>query len=827
MKTRYTRTLLAIPLVVLPLAASLVGCDDDDAPATTALTITPSLGLVRNATVVVKTPAGAVVGSGTTGTDGTLTLTASGSAPFVVEVQGDADAEYFDEHTGQFEPFLAPRKIRAMVPFGPTSIGVTGLTDVAASLLEGSGAPITNGNINLANNAVLQTFASAAPAGLTDLLTPPRVLSGAPTAGYLAANAADMYAAILAGLAETGGSDPTPALTAIEQLRRDVSDGSLDGQENGSAITGLVYTPGTFATDFAGKVSNYVGSYGNTALQTAVTSYTITALVEPTWATGGGGGGTGNCTHPTAATWFASRGGTYVMEVTGSANGLTSQFDGRTEYDVIVDTAGTITVAGDTTQFSFARTEITMIDECALTAGGNPYEGYAIYVDATSGYTAIFQHQYDLDGFSFSIYEPYTQGANPNLLDNVYLRVPQAVPVTVSNFSPTSGAVGATVTITGTGFDADPFHMQVFFSNNIAATVVSSTATQVVVQVPAGAVTGPLRVTNTLTGATSTDTANFTVTGGGGGGGSWTSRASPSGYVLNGLGYGGGTFVAVGMGNTIMTSTDGLSWTNRLAAATGLDNQWFSGNAVIHDGTRFIMVGDKTGSNPALIATSTDGASWTRRTWSSATTEYQLTDVAAANGRITVVGANGVIATSTDGGANWQEETQSVASAFHGVTANGTTRVAVGRDSGYYGVIMYNSGSGWTMATGITDFYPQDVVWTGEQFVAVGGVSSSGNSNPVVMTSPNGTSWTRYPLSATEASTGKPLQEVTWDATASKLYATGYDATSSHIIISSSNGSSWTLEHQATVTGNGALGGIASSGTRIVTVGGTRSVTKP
>jgi hypothetical protein len=99
-------------------------------------------------------------------------------------------------------------------------------------------------------------------------------------------------------------------------------------------------------------------------------------------------------------------------------------------------------------------------------------------------------------------------------------------PPTITSFTPASGAAGATVTITGTNFDPDPFHMLVTFADNVPATVVSATATQLVVTVPAGASTGAIKVTNGLTQREVSSTANFTVTasGGGGGGGStdWT-----------------------------------------------------------------------------------------------------------------------------------------------------------------------------------------------------------------------------------------------------------------------------------------------------------------
>lgn len=407
--------------MLLPLAIGLSGCGSDSAaaPATT-LSVTPSLGLVRNATVVVKDAAGATVGNGSIDSTGTVSIAATGTGPFLVEVQGDADAEYFDENSGAFEPFRAPQMIRAIVPSGTTSIGVTGLTDIAHALWAAGGVPLSDANINLANSAVLQWFAPGAPAGVSSILTPPTVLDAALAAGVLTNSAGDFYAAILAGLADTGSGAATPALTAIEQLRRDAADGSIDGNEGSTAITGLVYNAGTFASDFQSAVSAVISTFGDTALQ-AIT-YSVSALVVPTWITdgSGGGGGTSNCTNPAASSWFATRGGTYPMAVTSSANELAAEFDGSSGYDIVVDAAGNISVSGDTTAYTFSATEITLLEECALTVGGTPYEAYAIYVDAASGYTALFQNQYDDDGFSFSIYEPYAPGASINDLASVY-----------------------------------------------------------------------------------------------------------------------------------------------------------------------------------------------------------------------------------------------------------------------------------------------------------------------------------------------------------------------------------------------------------------------
>jgi YD repeat-containing protein len=83
--------------------------------------------------------------------------------------------------------------------------------------------------------------------------------------------------------------------------------------------------------------------------------------------------------------------------------------------------------------------------------------------------------------------------------------------VSVSSFSPASGSIGTTVTIYGTGFNATPSSNTVTF-NGVTATVSSSTVTKIVTTVPATATTGPIGVTNTGSGGSTTTSAPFIVT---------------------------------------------------------------------------------------------------------------------------------------------------------------------------------------------------------------------------------------------------------------------------------------------------------------------------
>ena len=79
---------------------------------------------------------------------------------------------------------------------------------------------------------------------------------------------------------------------------------------------------------------------------------------------------------------------------------------------------------------------------------------------------------------------------------------------TLTGFTPTGGAVGASVTISGTNFSTTPNDLIVKF-NNTSAVVTSSTTTSITTTVPSGAVTGPITIT--VSGVTITSSSNFNI----------------------------------------------------------------------------------------------------------------------------------------------------------------------------------------------------------------------------------------------------------------------------------------------------------------------------
>ena len=97
------------------------------------------------------------------------------------------------------------------------------------------------------------------------------------------------------------------------------------------------------------------------------------------------------------------------------------------------------------------------------------------------------------------------------------------LPPTISSFTPTSGAVGTQVTITGTNFVGIT---NIAFNGVSATSFIFDSSTQMRANVPSGATTGPISVTNAA--GTATSASNFTV---GSGSGTFTFLPTGDSYV--------------------------------------------------------------------------------------------------------------------------------------------------------------------------------------------------------------------------------------------------------------------------------------------------------
>ena len=117
---------------------------------------------------------------------------------------------------------------------------------------------------------------------------------------------------------------------------------------------------------------------------------------------------------------------------------------------------------------------------------------------------------------------------------------------------------------------------------------------------------------------------------------SWQLR-SPSLPVVNisGLTHGDSVYVAVGQYGLVMTSADGLSWTN---SNSGLTNNL---HGVAYGNGTFVAVGDG-----GFAATASDDVIWTAHDTG---LSGHFSNVRFVNNQFVAVGADGLVATSANG----------------------------------------------------------------------------------------------------------------------------------------------------------------------------------
>ena len=211
---------------------------------------------------------------------------------------------------------------------------------------------------------------------------------------------------------------------------------------------------------------------------------------------------------------------------------------------------------------------------------------------------------------------------------------------------------------------------------------------------------------------------------------SWINRPLATRLPWKSVTYGNGTYVAVsnnGIGNRIMTSTDGNTWTVR----NSLDLNW---SVVKFMNDRFFAF-QTTNSN---IYTSLDGITWTNIT-GPATLNW--TDAVYGNGTYVAVTSNGSqqVATSSNG-TTWTMRSQN--GVLNSVTYGNNLFVTVW--SG--GIATSPDGITWTERTSPANINWKSVVYGNGIFVAI---SDGGAVSSQIATSSNGITWTLRPSTTT------------------------------------------------------------------------------
>jgi len=279
----------------------------------------------------------------------------------------------------------------------------------------------------------------------------------------------------LAGTITKSSNGSALAGATIDVLRAGVVASSATSNGSGQYATGTLtsglYAVRVSASGFVPEIRTSVSVGGGAATSVNVALATAGTITGQISASGAGpiagaavnasinGVQAGSTTTDGAGAYsLPIKPGTYTVEA--SAQGFTS----NAQTNVVVGNGGSVIV--NVTLGAKAPTAISYIyDDLGRLSG---------VVDAT-GDTAIYT--YDAVGNITAI------GRYASTL------------VSIVNFTPRSGPVGTTVTVSGTGFSPIAANNTVSF-NGTGTTATSATATQLTAVVPAGATTGALAVTS-------------------------------------------------------------------------------------------------------------------------------------------------------------------------------------------------------------------------------------------------------------------------------------------------------------------------------------------
>ena len=230
------------------------------------------------------------------------------------------------------------------------------------------------------------------------------------------------------------------------------------------SITGLSPTSGAVGASVTITGTSFGSTQGTSTVKfngttaTAITSWSATSIVA---------------TVPTGATT-----GNVVVTVSGGAsNGVSFTVVGAPSITSLSLTSGAVGASVTITGTNFGSTQGTStVKFNGTTATVSTWSATSVKVTvptgATTGNVVVHASGVDSNGVSFTV-----------------VSAPS-----ITSLSPTSGAVGASVTITGTNFGSTQGSSTVKFNTTTATTITSWSATSIVATVPTGATTGSVVV---------------------------------------------------------------------------------------------------------------------------------------------------------------------------------------------------------------------------------------------------------------------------------------------------------------------------------------------
>jgi hypothetical protein len=203
----------------------------------------------------------------------------------------------------------------------------------------------------------------------------------------------------------------------------------------------------------------------------------------------------------------------------------------------------------------------------------------------------------------------------------------------------------------------------------------------------------------------------------------WRPVRRPTRVDLYAIAHGPGGFVAVGAAAAVLTSPDGTRWTSRAVPAR------LNLHAVGWTGSQYLAGGDR-----GELISSVDGRRWTRVRFPG----FHSVRSFATHGDLVIAVGAGTIARRGFPSGGWQLESTGFGRFQTGVAYGAGRFVVVGHNGEL--IVSSNGGRSWMPSpSGVTQNL-NAVAWTGKRFLAVG--------EGVTITSDDGQSWRPVKISA-------------------------------------------------------------------------------
>ena len=223
----------------------------------------------------------------------------------------------------------------------------------------------------------------------------------------------------------------------------------------------------------------------------------------------------------------------------------------------------------------------------------------------------------------------------------------------------------------------------------------------------------------------------------------WVERHRTDELSLEAVSWTGSQFVAVGVGNEVLLSSNGLSWSEQQIGSdawTMADLAW-NGSMLVAVGSDNVLAFGR-----ASYFTSEDGVAWHVQNFEC---EYcHPKSIAAVAGRFVIVGSWQKALVSDDG-MTWNEAPYGTSDSLDRIVSGGDEFLAVG-----YGVVGTSpDGYAWSIGEVPIKSPVYGLAWGGDGYLAVG-------EDGFIMSSPDGSEWTQLSTSSFDRGGYREINEL-------------------------------------------------------------------